>query len=89
MVIAFKVAFSDPPKQINVCMYVCVCVCVCMYVCMYGHDGAISAAKQLELVHAYRLATPYTDLTPLGNQILIKLVCHGLIKTDKGMHSYT
>ena len=28
-----------------------------------GHDGAICAAKHLELVHAYHLANPYTDLT--------------------------
>ena len=28
-----------------------------------GHDGAICAAKHLELVHAHHLANPYTDLT--------------------------
>ena len=28
-----------------------------------GHDGAICAAKYLELVHAHHLANPYTDLT--------------------------
>ena len=28
-----------------------------------GHDGAICAAKHLELVHAHHLASPYTDLT--------------------------
>ena len=28
-----------------------------------GHDGEICAAKHLELVHAYHLANPYTDLT--------------------------
>ena len=28
-----------------------------------GYDGAICAAKHLELVHAHRLANPYTDLT--------------------------
>ena len=28
-----------------------------------GHDGAIFAAKHLELVHAHHLANPYTDLT--------------------------
>ena len=28
-----------------------------------GHDGAICAAKHLELVHARHLANPYTDLT--------------------------
>ena len=28
-----------------------------------GHDGAICAAKHLELVHVYHLANPYTDLT--------------------------
>jgi len=27
------------------------------------HDGAICAAKHLELVHAHHLANPYTDLT--------------------------
>ena len=56
-----------------------------------GHDGAICAAKHLELVHAYHLANPYTDLTNsiLGNQILIKLVCHVLNKIDKEMHSCT
>ena len=26
-----------------------------------GHDGAICAAKHLELVHALHLANPYTD----------------------------
>ena len=38
-----------------------------------GHDGAICAAKHLELVHAYHAANPYTDLTAFiwG----IKLVC--------------
>ena len=51
-----------------------------------GHDGAICAAKHLELVHAHHLANPYTDL---GNQVLIKLVCYALTKTDKGTHSYT
>ena len=44
-----------------------------------GHDGAICAAKPL-----YGF-----DELPLGNQILIKLVCHVLIKTEKGTHSYT
>ena len=54
-----------------------------------GHDGAIYAAKHLELVHAHHLA--YTDLTNSiwGKKILIKLVCHVLIRTDKEMHSYT
>ena len=28
-----------------------------------GHDGAICAAKHIELVHAHHLANPYTDLT--------------------------
>jgi len=28
-----------------------------------GYDGAICAAKHLELVHAHHLANPYTDLT--------------------------
>ena len=28
-----------------------------------GHDGAIRAAKHLELAHAYHLANPYMDLT--------------------------
>ena len=28
-----------------------------------GHDGAICAAKHLELVHVHHLANPYTDLT--------------------------
>ena len=28
-----------------------------------GYDGAIFAAKHLELVHAHHLANPYTDLT--------------------------
>ena len=28
-----------------------------------GHDGAICAAKHLELGHAYHLANSYTDLT--------------------------
>ena len=28
-----------------------------------GHDGAICAAKHLELVHAHHLSNPYTDLT--------------------------
>ena len=28
-----------------------------------GHDGAICAAKHLELVHAHHRANPYTDLT--------------------------
>ena len=28
-----------------------------------GHDGAICAAKHLELVHAQHLANAYTDLT--------------------------
>ena len=28
-----------------------------------SHDGAICAAKHLELVHAHHLANPYTDLT--------------------------
>ena len=28
-----------------------------------GHDEAICAAKHLELVHAYHVANPYTDLT--------------------------
>ena len=28
-----------------------------------GHNGAICAAKHLELVHAYHLANPYTDFT--------------------------
>ena len=28
-----------------------------------GHDGAICAAKNLELVHAHHLANPYTDFT--------------------------
>ena len=28
-----------------------------------GHDGAICAAKHLELVHAHHLANPCTDLT--------------------------
>ena len=28
-----------------------------------GHDGAICAAKHLELVHAHHLANPFTDLT--------------------------
>ena len=56
-----------------------------------GHDGAICAAKHLELVHAHHLANPYTDLTNSiwGKKILIKLVCHVLIRTDKEMHSYT
>ena len=57
-----------------------------------GHDdGAICAAKHLELVHAYHLTHPFYgfDQLHLGNQILIKLVCHVLIKTDKEMHSYT
>ena len=27
-----------------------------------GHDGAICAAKHLELVHAHHLPNPYTDL---------------------------
>ena len=51
-----------------------------------GHDGAICTAKHLEYGHAYHLANPYTDLT---NSILIKLVSHVLIRTDKQMHSYT
>ena len=55
-----------------------------------GHDGAICAVL-LELVHAHHLANPYTDLTNSiwGKKILIKLVCHVLIRTDKEMHSYT
>ena len=28
-----------------------------------GHEGAICAAKHLELVHAYHLANPYAELT--------------------------
>ena len=28
-----------------------------------SHDGAICAAKHLELVHAHHLVNPYTDLT--------------------------
>ena len=35
-----------------------------------GHDGATCAAKQLELDYVYHLALH------LGNQILIKPVCH-------------
>ena len=30
---------------------------------LVGHDGAICAAKHLELVHAHHLTNPYTDLT--------------------------
>ena len=38
-----------------------------------GHDGAICTAKHLEF----------------GEKILIKLVCHVLIRTDKEINSYT
>ena len=56
-----------------------------------GHDGGICAAKHLDLVHTHHLANPYTDLTNSiwGKKILIKLVCHVLVRTDKEMHSYT
>ena len=30
---------------------------------LVGHNGAICAAKHLELVHVHHLANPYTDLT--------------------------
>ena len=51
-----------------------------------GHDGAICVAKHLELVHAYHLANPLYgfDWLHLGKQILIKLVCHVLIKKKFG-----
>ena len=54
-----------------------------------GHDGAICAAKHLELVHAHHLANPSTDLTNSIWGTKYKLVCHVLIRTDKEMHSYT
>ena len=54
-----------------------------------GHDGAICAAKHLELVHAHHLTNPYTDLTNFlwGTKYYSNL--YVLIKTDEGMHSYT
>ena len=60
---------------------------------LVGHDGLMERFVQRNTsnwsTHIIWRILIRIWLTPFGNQILIKLVCHVLIKTDKGMHCYT
>ena len=42
-----------------------------------------------ELIKEETIVCPHCKVTTLSSLLNTKLVCHVLIKTDKGMHSYT